>query len=102
MSERMLSRDLQPPRPSEHSISLDDEFRELEATRKAEWIAECLAGKGEFWDLDKYDCEQYVDLFPIIAAMLKLENVSDADRFNGIRTAVLALAQEYAERRCER
>lgn len=101
----VLSRSLQPPRPSLDSISLDDEFRELEAQRKAEWIAEAMTGRGPFWTLDgpdSYDCEQYVDLFPVIAAMLKLENVSDADRFNGIRTAVLALAQEYAERRCER
>lgn len=104
---RMLQAPLQPPRSSLDAITAADEYAELLSQRKAALIAETLAGRGGFWNLDlrdpdSYDCEQYVDLFPVIAAMLRLEHVTDADRFNGIRTAVLGLAQEYAERRCEK
>lgn len=98
----MRQEQLQPPRPSDHQISLDDEFRELEAQRKQEWCEEAMRGAGEFWHLDAYDCEQYVDIFPVIAAMMRLQNTSDEAKWRGLMTAVRGLVDEYTERRCER
>lgn len=103
----MRQEQLQPPRPSEHSISLDDEFRNLACERWDELIDEAMTGRGDFFNMDPrdphaWDAEQAQALFPVIAAMMRLPTSTDEQRWRGLMAAVRLLASEYAQSRTER
>lgn len=98
----MRQEQLQPPRPSEHSISLDDEFRQLEAERKAEWIDEAMRGAGEFWS-SEYDAEQEFIVFKLLQRVMAMPTLQDETRWQLLMTALReGEVAVYAERRCER
>ncbi len=103
----MLSRSLQPPRPSDYAITLADEIAELASYRRDELIDEALSGRGNLWNTDpldphSYDIEHLLPLIPVIAAMLRLPTSSDAERWHGLVAAIRGLATEYAQRKVER
>jgi hypothetical protein len=86
MSERMLSRSLQPPRPSEYQMRVSDEIAELKETRKEELIVEAMSGHGPFWNTDSrisdfYDNEQAQAVFALVQKVLAMPTISADTRW---------------------